>query len=67
MVIQGEVYKVKCPWCGTITEANRLTPFAVKLQCFSCGRWVEEENIVPFAYASMLDDENVSNCVPVVR
>lgn len=67
MVIQGEVYKIKCPWCNTITESNRLTPFASKLKCFSCGRWAEEECIVSFAYASMLDDEDVPDRVPLVR
>ncbi len=67
MVIQGTVFKIRCPYCGTITEANRLTPFATKLKCFSCGCWVEEDCIVSFAYASMLDDEEtVPGCVSVV-
>ncbi|MBW2672566.1 MAG: hypothetical protein JRD89_04005 [Deltaproteobacteria bacterium] len=57
MVLQGEIYKVKCPYCKTITEANRLTPFASKLKCLSCGRWVEEEAIVSFAYEGMIDGD----------
>lgn len=55
-MIQGEIYKVKCPFCDKITEANRLTPFAVKLLCFNCHNWIDEENIISFARASMLDD-----------
>lgn len=45
-VLQGEIYLVRCPYCGKITEALRLTPFATKLKCLDCYSWVEEELIV---------------------
>lgn len=57
MVLQGEIYKIKCPYCKTVTEANRLAPHAIKLKCLSCNHWVEEEAIISFARGSMFDEE----------
>lgn len=57
VVIQGETYIVKCPWCQTLSHANRLTPFAIRLKCLNCLKWIGEEDIVPFAYFSMLDED----------
>jgi len=45
VILQGDICMVRCPYCGELAKAIRLTPFASKLKCLNCYSWVEEEAI----------------------